>query len=255
MLVGAFGLGASFTTGIASTPDINGALISQTGIYRYISSTTGRPTFSNFGSLFNVALANDANGNYGTQLAVDYAADKIGFRRITGASGWSSWNEIYHTANTTRGSGGALSAASPIVRIASVTGSQRGDLLEQTFEQAGEWGVANDEARGVSVQRIAVGEYRITGAQGLALEGWRTQDPCSPDGGRTLGMSVSDEAADGTVTIKLFKQRWTLSEDGEMIPGPGAPMDVPLNSWIDVRLNMPYVEPPPMPENLAAEAI
>ncbi|MBC3345457.1 hypothetical protein HU811_02260 [Pseudomonas sp. SWRI196] len=254
-LVGAFGLGASFTTGIPSTADISGALISQTGIYRYISSTVGRPTFSNFGSLFNVAMVNDANGNYGTQLAVDYAADKIGFRRITGASGWSSWNEIYHTANTTRGSGGALSAASPIVRIASVSGSQRGDLLEQTFEAAGEWGVANDEARGVNVQRISVGEYRITGALGLALEGWRTQDPCSPDGGRTLGMSISEEAADGTVTIKLFKQRWTLSDDGEMIPGPGAPMDVPLNSWIDVRLNMPDVEQPPMPESLAAEAI
>lgn len=255
MLVGAFGLGASFTTGIPATSDINGTPISQTGIYRYTSSTVGRPTFSNFGSLLNLALANDANGNYGTQLAIDYAADKIGFRRITGASGWSTWNEIYHTANTTRGSGGALSAASPIVRVASVSGSLRGDLLEQTFEAAGDWGVANDEARGVNVQRISIGEYRITGALGLALEGWRTQDPCSPDGGRTLGMSVSEEATDGTVTIKLFKQRWTLSDDGEMIPGPGAPMDVPLNSWIDVRLNMPAAEQPPMPESLVAEAI
>lgn len=42
-----------------------------------------------------------------------------------------------------------------------------------------------------------------------------------------------------TVTIKLFKQRWTLSDDGEMIPGRGSPIDVPLNSWVDVRLDMP----------------
>ncbi|WDG77377.1 hypothetical protein PUP68_21355 [Pseudomonas chlororaphis] len=155
------------------------------------------------------------------------------------------WIELYHTGNTTRGSGGVLSAASPILRIANVADSQRRDLDEQTFEQAGEWGMANSEARGVSVERLGVGEYRVTGSLGLALEGWRTQDPCSPDGGGTLGITESEQDADGTVTIRLFKQRWTLSEDGEMIPGRGAPLDVPLNSWIDVRLEMPAVEPPP----------
>ncbi|WP_277590515.1 hypothetical protein [Pseudomonas chlororaphis] len=155
------------------------------------------------------------------------------------------WVELYHTGNTTRGSGGVLSAASPILRIANVADSQRQDLDEQTFEPAGEWGVANSEARGVSVERLGVGEYRVTGSLGLALEGWRTQDPCSPDGGGTLGITESEQDADGTVTIRLFKQRWTLSDDGEMIPGRGVPLDVPLNSWIDVRLEMPAVEPPP----------
>lgn len=153
--------------------------------------------------------------------------------------------ELYHTGNTTRGSGGVISAASPIVRIASVTRTERRDLHEQTFESAGEWGVANSEAPGVFVERISVGEYRVVGSLGLALEGWRTQDPCSPDGGRTLGITDSRQDADGTVTISLFKQRWTLSDDGEMVPGRGAPMDVPLNSWIDVRLEMPKVEMPP----------
>lgn len=156
------------------------------------------------------------------------------------------WIEFYHTGNTTRGSGGVLSAASPIVRIANVADSQRRDLNEQTFEAAGAWGVANNEARGVSVERLGIGEYRVTGSLGLALEGWRTQDPCSPDGGRTLGITDSRQDADGTVTISLFKQRWTLAEDGEMVPGRGAPMDVPLNSWIDVRLEMPSVAAPPL---------
>jgi len=156
------------------------------------------------------------------------------------------WIELYHTGNTTRGSGGVLSAASPIVRIANVADSQRRDLNEQTFEPAGAWGVANNEARGVSVERLGVGEYRVTGSLGLALEGWRTQDPCSPDGGRTLGITDSQQDADGAVTISLFKQRWTLTEDGEMVPGRGAPMDVPLNSWIDVRLEMPSVADLPL---------
>ncbi|HHJ1798403.1 TPA: hypothetical protein ACQGVI_005911, partial [Pseudomonas aeruginosa] len=74
---------------------------------------------------------------------------------------------------------------------------------------------------------------------GLAKEGWRVIDPASPDGGRPLGITDSDQAEDGTVTIRLYKQRWTLSDDGEMVLGKGAPLDVPLNSWIDVRLSMP----------------
>jgi len=157
------------------------------------------------------------------------------------------WIELYHTGNTTRGSGGALSAASPILRIANVADSQRGDLNEQTFEPAGAWGVANNEARGVSVERLGIGQYQVVGSLGLALEGWRTHDPSSPDGGRMLGITESEQQKDGTVVIRLFKQRWTLTDDGEMVPGRGAPMDVPLNSWIDVRLEMPKAEsPPPM---------
>jgi len=155
------------------------------------------------------------------------------------------WIELYHTGNTTRGSGGALSAASPILRIANVAESQRRDLNEQTFEPAGAWGVANNEARGVSVERLAIGEYRVIGSLGLAIEGWRTHDPSSPDGGRMLGITDTQQLDDGTVIVRLFKQRWTLTEDGEMVPGRGAPIDVPLNSWIDVRLQMPKVESPP----------
>jgi hypothetical protein len=169
------------------------------------------------------------------------------FRTIAPNGGGDPWRKIYHDGNTTRGSGGALSAASPIVRIANVADSTRLDLQESTFEPAGSWGVANDQAYGVSVERLSVGEYRVTGSLGLALEGWRTHDPSSPDGGRMLGITDSQQAEDGSIVVRLFKQRWTLTDDGEMVPGRGAPMDVPLNSWIDVRLEMPKAEsPPPM---------
>jgi len=160
--------------------------------------------------------------------------------------------EIYTTGNTIRGSGGALSAASPILRIADVLRSERRDLLEQTFESAGAYGVANDEARGVTVERSDVGVYVITGSLGLALEGWRIQDPCSPDGGRMLGITQSEQDSQGVITLRLFKQRWTLDEEGEMHLGPGAPMDVPLNSWIDVRLEMPAKPDPDVPEEQPA---
>ncbi|UVE46845.1 hypothetical protein KS461_06050 [Pseudomonas chlororaphis] len=220
------------------------------------------PASDQGGGLYKIGPGPSSSGlSYASMIRVPYAANyeaqiyfpmglttnKMYFRCALGPAGgtFGAAVEVYHTGNTTRGSGGVLSAASPIVRIANVVDSDRGDLLEQTFEAAGAWGVANEEARGVSVERLGVGEYRVTGSLGLALEGWRTQDPCSPDGGGTLGITESQQAKDGAITIKLFKQRWTLSEDGEMIPGRGAPLDVPLNSWIDVRLEMPPVEPPP----------
>lgn len=220
---------------------------SEQGFSTYVFSpgTPNMPT-GGTGYYFKQTLIH-ANGNktiIGWPYGTPGNSGTIKFQSVFGGTA-TPVQEIYHTGNTTRGSGGVLSAASPIMRIACVSQTERRDLQEQTFEPAGDWGVANSEARGVTVERTAVGEYKVTGSLGLAVEGWRTQDPCSPDGGRTLGVSDSRQDADGTVTISLFKQRWTLSDDGEMVPGRGVPMDVPLNSWIDVRLEMPAVEIPP----------
>ena len=206
------------------------------------AATAGAPEASSFGTIINANWG--PSGAYGTQIILSVTG-RIWFR--AGDYATASVREIYHTGNTTRGSGGALSAASPIVRIADAANSERRDLFEQSFVRAGAWGAANDEAPGVSVERIDVGVYRITGSLGLAVEGWRIQDPCSPDGGRTLGITESEQDEHGVVTVRLFKQRWTLDEDGEMHLGKGVHIDVPVNSWIDVRLQMPAVEvvPPP----------
>ncbi|MGY2314067.1 pyocin knob domain-containing protein [Pseudomonas sp. SDO5522_S412] len=232
---GSFGLGGR-------APDIPGNsfnAIGDTGIYRSTGGTTNSPTNYGYGTLFVE--------NYDAGFTAQHATSFSGrlFFRINNNFSWGSWGEIYTTMNTTRGSGGALSAASPIVRIANVAASERRDLLEQTFQSAGAWGVANEDARGVLVERLSIGEYRVTGSLGLALEGWRTHDPSSPDGGRMLGITDSQQDDSGNVIIRLFKQRWTLTDDGEMVPGRGAPIDVPLNSWIDVRLEMPKTQMPP----------
>ena len=206
-------------------------------------ATAGAPEAGSFGMIMNSAWS---GGAYGGQILLSVTG-RAYFR--CGDYSTAVMRELYHTGNTTRGSGGALSAASPIVRIADVSSSERRDLLEQSFTQAGAWGAANDEAPGVTVERVDVGVYRITGSLGLAVEGWRIQDPCSPDGGRTLGITESEQDEHGVVTVRLFKQRWTLDDEGEMHLGKGAPIDVPLSSWIDVRLQMPAVEvtPPPAP--------
>lgn len=203
---------------------------------------------SSSGLSYSTLIRIPYNVGYEAQIfiPVSQGTGSLLFRTTPGAAGtFGPTYSVYHTGNTTRGSGGALSAASPILRIANVVLTERRDLGEQSFEPAGEWGVANEEARGVNVERFGLGEYRVTGSLGLALEGWRTHDPSSPDGGRMLGITDSHQEEDGTVIIRLFKQRWTLTDDGEMVLGRGSPMDVPLNSWIDVRLEMPKVDTPP----------
>jgi hypothetical protein len=205
-------------------------------------ATAGAPEAGSFGMIINAGWP---GGGYGGQIMMSVTG-RIYFR--CGDYTSAVTHEIYHNGNTTRGSGGVLSAASPIVRIADVAHSERRDLLELTFKQAGLWGAANDEAHGVTVERVDLGVYRITGALGLAIEGWRIHDPCSPDGGRTLGLTESEQDENGVVTIRLYKQRWTLDEDGEMQLGKGVPIDVPLNSWIDVRLHMPPAAPLPDPD-------
>lgn len=237
---GAYGFGG-YTPVIPGSPtNFNSAL--ETGFYKDTGTTLNRPAGMNYGTVMVQSYGNAIT----TQLAISFNK-RMYFRG--NQLGWdATWTEVYTTANTTRGSGGALSAASPIVRVASVADSERRDLQEQTFQPAGAWGVANEEAYGVTVERKGVGEYQLHGSLGLALEGWRTQDPCSPDGGRTLGITECEQHADGSVTIRLFKQRWSLTDDGDMVLGKGVPIDVPLNSWIDVRLEMPAVEAPPPPE-------
>ena len=94
--VGAFGLGVSYTTGLQLLASADS--VAPTGIYRYNSATVSKPGFgSGFGELLNLT-AISSSGNYGNQLAVDYAADEMGFRRISG-SGWLPWNRLFHSAN------------------------------------------------------------------------------------------------------------------------------------------------------------
>ncbi|ENW5216017.1 hypothetical protein ACFLOH_004621 [Enterobacter cloacae] len=54
-----------------------------------------------------------------------------------------------------------------------------------------------------------------------------------------LGVVEAEQTESGGLTIRLFKQKYILSGEGEIIKTKGELMDVPANSWIDVRLDMP----------------
>ncbi|WP_230326207.1 MULTISPECIES: hypothetical protein [unclassified Enterobacter] len=148
-------------------------------------------------------------------------------------------NTIYGTANTTKASDGTLKAASPVARIvASKEACQRADIAEDGFVWCG-CGTANAEAEGITLSRRDVGFYVLTGSAGLASEGWQLLPPMDPGGMGGLGVVEAEQTDNGELTIRLFKRKYMLSDDGEIIKTKGELMDVPANSWIDVRLDMP----------------
>lgn len=148
-------------------------------------------------------------------------------------------NTLYGTANTTKASDGTLKAASPVARIvASQETCQRADIAEDGFSWCG-CGTANSEAEGISISRLDVGVYVLTGSSGLASEGWQLLPPMDPGGMGELGVVEAEQTESGGLTIRLFKRKYMLSDDGEIVKMKGEPMDVPVNSWIDVRLDMP----------------
>lgn len=153
--------------------------------------------------------------------------------------GFSTTHTLYSTQNTTKASDGTLKAASPIARIVkSQEENQRTDVDEVGFTWCG-CGTANAEAEGINISRMDVGVYVLIGSAGLASEGWQLLPPMDPGGMGELGVVEAEQTESGGLTIRLFKRKYMLSDEGEIVKTKGAPMDVPANSWIDVRLDMP----------------
>ncbi|HHA1409354.1 TPA: hypothetical protein ACOEL2_001992 [Enterobacter hormaechei subsp. xiangfangensis] len=152
---------------------------------------------------------------------------------------WLPPIEFYSTANTTKASDGTLKAASPVARIVkSKEESQRSDVAEEGYNWCG-CGTANTEAEGIKIFRLDVGVYVLTGSAGLASDGWQLLPPMDPGGMGELGVVEAEQTENGGLTIRLFKRKYLLGDDGEIVKTKGEPMDVPANSWIDVRLDMP----------------
>ncbi|HGN9204607.1 TPA: phage tail protein, partial [Enterobacter hormaechei] len=153
-------------------------------------------------------------------------------------SAWA-YHEAYTTGNTTKSSDGTLKAASPVARIVkSREDCQREDIDSDGFSWCG-GGTANEEAEGIKISRLDVGVYVLTGSAGLASEGWQLLPPMDPGGMGELGVVEAEQTESGGLTIRLYKRKYILNEEGEIVKTKGAPIDVPANSWIDVRLDMP----------------
>ncbi len=179
------------------------------------------------------------SSNYGTfECWLSGPVGRKMFSQVIGGTA-GKWYEFYHTANTTKASDGTIKAASPVARIVtSKDECQRADIAEDGFTWCG-CGAANAEAEGITISRLDVGVYVLTGSAGLASEGWQLLPPMDPGGMGELGVVEAVQTDNGELTIRLFKHKYVLSDEGEIIKTKGEPMDVPANSWIDVRLDMP----------------
>lgn len=154
---------------------------------------------------------------------------------FTGANSfeWMQTYEIWNTRNTTVDGNVFIKKASPIARLSSNPSEMQPDFLKD-FVLAGVVAV-NEEAKGVSAQRISEGVYVIKGTLGLTKEGWTTEVPQDVNGNRLI--FVETEVADsGDITVSTFKRRF--DPESAMIVA-GDPMDIPEGRWVDLRLKMP----------------
>ncbi|EPO4525078.1 phage tail protein [Enterobacter hormaechei] len=176
-------------------------------------------------------------GNRPTRIHQAYSLRRTWFSYYSG-SAWA-YHEAYTTGNTTKSSDGTLKAASPVARVVkSREDCQREDIDSDGFSWCG-GGTANEEAEGIKISRLDVGVYVLTGSAGLASEGWQLLPPMDPGGMGELGVVEAEQTESGGLTIRLYKRKYILSDEGEIIKTKGELMDVPANSWIDVRLDMP----------------
>ena len=247
MLVGAMGTPTGgykfYKTEGAIAPTLNWNDITLPGLFPNLidaSNSANSPTAS--GYYYAQVLVRGDSGAV-QQIALPYATSASNPGRILyrGKNGntWSSWAEFYTTANTTKASDGTVKAASPIARIAADRKTcLRTDISDDGFAWCG-CGTANGEAEGITISRLDTGVYVIAGSAGLASSGWQLLPPRDPQGSGDLGIVEAEETESGGLTIRLYKRRYVLSEDGDIELQKGAAIDVPPTSWIDVRLEMP----------------
>ncbi|WP_395280711.1 phage tail protein [Enterobacter cloacae] len=241
LVVGGFGIGEGNT---ASGTPVSGGInyfSEPTGLWQTTADTTGDfpADTSKYGQFFRMrGSKNSVTQIYATNLGVAKGG-RIWYRTQAENVATPGWQEFYTAYNTTKASDGTLKAASPVARIVkSREETERIDVAEDGFTWCG-CGTANAEAEGITLSRCDVGFYVLAGSAGLASEGWQLLPPMDPGGMGELGVVEAEQTDNGELTIRLFKRKYMLSSDGEIIKTKGELMDVPANSWIDVRLDMP----------------
>ncbi|WP_444655243.1 phage tail fiber protein [Citrobacter portucalensis] len=202
---------------------------------RFLSSSVDAPTDSVL--FMGINCAHGSDPSYCFQLGG--RGNRGMWWRAREAAIFQPWLRVYDTGNTTKASDGTLKAASPVARIViSQEACQRTDIAEDGFSWCGS-GTANAEAEGINLSRLDVGVYALTGSSGLASDGWQLLPPMDPGGTGELGVVEAEKTENDGLIIRLFKRKYMLSEEGEIVKTKGQLIDVPANSWIDIRLDMP----------------
>ncbi|EJL90205.1 hypothetical protein [Pantoea sp. GM01] len=230
--VGSFGIGApGQALAVSDTSLLN--FIFKAGIGQFYRNAYDTA----YGFAYGASIVACAGDTY-TNLCAGYGGAGV---RVTAGNATTNGviYNLYTDRNTTKASDGTLKAASPVARIVcSQDNTQRADVAEAGFSWCG-CGTANEEAEGITLSRLEAGVYVLTGSAGLATEGWQLLPPRDPKGSGDLGIVEAEQTESGGLKISLFKRRYKLTDDGDIEVVKGDLIDVPANSWIDVRLDMP----------------
>lgn len=213
------------------------------GVYGFSNTPFG---YSQYGINMQVNNRDDTSGAAGNGIWQHYLSlgtdGNIAY--VTNIHGEYSARKLYSTSNTSVSSNGVIMAASPIVRIVNNKESNtRQDLhgtgndFRREYQWISEYGLVNDEAEGCTISKKGTGTYIVTGAKSLAKDLWYVMD-CGNGQGRIIALSEAEETAEG-IEVRCYKQKFTLSEDGDLTVKKGELIDIPDNTWIDIRLEMP----------------
>ncbi|WP_260864245.1 phage tail protein [Citrobacter sp. Marseille-Q6884] len=227
------GIGSVNDAGVPPLGNYNRTDIPR-GIY------TGAPTAPGAPGSNGGAIALIMNGSYGFQLAKQNLYSALQYRECR-AGAFGDWWTLYSSGNTTRASDGTLKAASPIVKL----------FADGSVE-------TNEESQGVTVTRQAVGEYLIEGCIGLNADAaWG-----GIDGGFDIPTDRNKQPriwldykvnADGSIVIKTYHRMHASAPEFARnrightdanrtfteIVADGEPVDIPADSFVSVRVEMP----------------
>lgn len=120
--------------------------------------------------------------------------------------------------NTTVDGNGFVKTASPIVHLYA-------DKIE-----------LNDEAKpqNISFVKNGVGDYFIKGSSGFAQSGWYIETPKDANG-NVLVATIYKQLENGDISVKTYAKTFD-DETGDIIANLAKPRDIPVNRWIDLRL-------------------
>ncbi|WP_170975156.1 phage tail protein, partial [Citrobacter sp. wls615] len=144
--VGAFGIGTNIND-VSPTVVADANTVTTTGMV----SPSGAQSvnfFLPYAPMFTLVRPGGSDGT-GTVCQMQIYGSNFATRTRM-INTWSAWLPFYNTANTTKAADGTLKAASPVVKL----------FADGSAE-------TNEESQGVTVTRLAVGEYLIEGCMGL----------------------------------------------------------------------------------------
>lgn len=240
-----FGVGGVAKT-LSSTDTLTLLKTLGTGYYAVNAPAADMPN-KTYAFKLDWTLTATSGGGHGILVATEISAKSPMYRNRLAAGVWGGWVKIWDTSNTTTDANGFIKAASPIVRLCNAPDKMAENFLADGFTLSG-FGAVNGEATGVSVERVSVGVYKVTGSLGLATEGWTIEVPQDVNGNRLCFVEISVAAKSSDITVKVSNRRFDAATATIVA---GDPMDIPDGRWVDLRLQMP--EPPV--ESLSADAV